>query len=318
MEPVNVFGVDYSGAKREGSTWLTQAELEVISGSSTLKLNSCEPIKREDLTDFLKQLPSNSVAALDFPFGVPMEFANYWEPNAKKMPDLWRAASNIDRDDFENCVKRFISGNAEYLRVAESNFPRAFSPLHRVNPNMLPMTFHGMSMLHQLCRAPGFHVPPLPEQNGDSRVLLECMPGATLGSFKLPATGYKKGQNHLELRKQILRDLGERSGIDLPNLHKFRAACLGNDDCLDSVIAAVTAARWAMDCTQFRRPRKDRPACQPSSGSRNVSPGACQKDELEMAQLEGWIYVPNPPANDRITHVGRSTRAGAPSNFPSG
>ena len=293
MEPVNVFGVDYSGATREGSTWLTQAKLVAIARNPSLKLISCEPIKREELTDFLKQLPSNSVAALDFPFGVPMEFATYWDPQAKKMPDLWHAASKTDREGFEDCVKRFVSRNTEYLRVGESNFPKAFSPLHRVNPDMLPMTFHGMRMLHQLCRAPGFYVPPLAEQKGESRILLECMPGTTLGSFRLPATGYKNGKNRLELREQILHNLGEHSGIDLPNLYTYSDKCMGNDDCLDSVIAAVTAARWALDETQFRHPRAGRVVSPPSSGLRKVSPSALGKNQLDVAQLEGWIYAPN-------------------------
>ena len=88
MTERTIVGVDYSGAKRD-VPWITTAALE----GTTLVLQSCENICREDLIKRLRKLPTNAVAAMDFPFGVPLQFALELDPNASDMSDLWRVAS---------------------------------------------------------------------------------------------------------------------------------------------------------------------------------------------------------------------------------
>ena len=97
------------------------------------------------------------------------------------------------------------------------------------------------------------------------------MPGALLKSIGLPYKGYKKGRAALERRDDILGNLAQASGVDLPNLDRVRLACRANDDCLDAVVAAVGASAWAKDTSRFHHP---------------------DSDELADARLEGWIYVP--------------------------
>ena len=122
-------------------------------------------------------------------------------------------------------------------------------------------------------------VPPLHTASDvpDATVtLLETMPGAFLNAIGFEFAvykRYKKARNALQNRRIILDSLSIKSGIDLPNIAELREDCLANDDCLDSVIAAVTAACWAQNADEFRRPNRD---------------------ELPAAKLEGWIYVPKP------------------------
>ena len=126
-------------------------------------------------------------------------------------------------------------------------------------------------------------------------MLLEVMPGAALASWVLPHRGYKNGRNAQELRTQILDGLSEEaSGIRLCNLEDFRDLCMGNDDALDSIVAAVVAALWAMD-NAFKIPSANRTveeALQDYDGARQISAGINHWTEVQAAQLEGWIYVP--------------------------
>ena len=53
----------------------------------------------------------------------------------------------------------------------------------------------------------------------------------------------------------------------------MRMGCHASDDFLDAVVAAAGASCWAQDSERFRHP---------------------QPDELALARLEGWNYVPYP------------------------
>ena len=186
---MRIIGVDFSGARADRNTWVAEGELN----GNVLTIENCRPITRVDLTNELAGLSEPTVAAMDFPFSVPVEFAHHWQPNAQAMPDLWRVAADMDIAGFTNMRDGFMEGREmEPRRPCDP--PESFSPLHKVRPNLVPMTFRGMQMLHTLSDllAPGVvWVPPLMEPPGYSITLLEVMPGATLRSFGLPHTGYK-------------------------------------------------------------------------------------------------------------------------------
>ncbi len=116
------------------------------------------------------------------------------------------------------------------------------------------------------------------------------MPGAALRAFKLPFKGYKKGRLAVELRRKILDRLGICSGVSVANLVRFNDECIGSDDCLDSVVAAVTACLWARDQGLFRLPQ-DGPG---GAARRGGAPGPPDPNgnELVTARLEGWLYAP--------------------------
>ncbi len=141
-------------------------------------------------------------------------------------------------------------------------------------------------MLDGLWQA-GSRVPPLPDDSRKGPVLLESMPGAALRAMGLPYKGYKKGQNAIDLRRQILEGLELKSGVAIPNLKNFRDDCIGNDDCLDSVVAAVAACLWSRDASLFRRPQNG-----PGDAAKRGGPPRPDENELDSARLEGWLYAP--------------------------
>ena len=277
-----IIGVDFSGHRDDRNTWLALGNL---TGDGELLLDSVQPARRDDLYWVLANVSAPAVAALDFPFGVPRAFAEFLSPKLPPgdMADIWRVVSDLTatefigrRDEFVNQRPGLPLSEREPKRAGDLTHHReSYSPLHTVNPNMLPMTYEGINMLHRWHdeRPDRWHVPPL-EATGppsDRVTLLELMPGAFLKSVGLPYKGYKKGRAALERRDQILCALAEASSVDLPNLDRVRMACRANDDCLDSVVAAVGAAAWATDPSRFHHP---------------------DRDELADAALEGWIYVP--------------------------
>ena len=287
-----ILGVDFSGAKADQNTWVTQGTLS----GGVLTLESCKPTPRAGLADLLASLPGTAVAALDFPFSVPEVFARRWLPGAEAMPELWEAAAAMEFEEFMSLRDDFVAEHGEPLRRGDLYFPECFSCLHKTNPNMVPMTFRGMQMLDGLWQA-GCRVPPLPGQGRTGPLLLESMPGAALRAFGLPFKGYKKGQHSIELRRRILNGLDTRSGLTLANLVRFNDDCVGNDDCLDSVVAAVAACLWSRDRALFRLPQ-DGPGDATRRGGTPAPPNP-NDNELATARLEGWLYAPvflGPPA----------------------
>ena len=193
--------------------------------------------------------------------------------------------SQKDLSAFRDLCKRFmlrprnLGEPKEPKRRGDECHPGCFSPLHENNPDMVPMTFYGMKMLHNLC-APwddtGFIVPPLDCQGRFGPVLLEVMPGAVLKSLGLPDKGYKGGTDWKELRGRILDGLEAFVRIKIRGLANQRSKCLDSptngDDCLDAIVAAVAAALWHTDRSLFRRP----------------------ETTDKLAKLEGWLYAPWP------------------------
>lgn len=286
---ITILGVDFSGAKADKNTWVTQG---VLSGGA-LTIGSCDSTPRAALAELLASLPPDSVAALDFPFSVPERFASQWLSEARSMPELWKAAAAMDLPGFLALRDTFVAEHGEPLRRGDLYFPECYSCLHKTNPNMVPMTFRGMQMLAGLWES-GCRVPPLPDEGRTGPVLLESMPGAALRACGLPFKGYKKGRKAVELRWRILDGLALRSGVALPNLGRFIDCCIGNDDCLDSVVAAVAACIWSRDQALFRLPQ-DGPG---DATKRGGTPGP-DENELANARLEGWLYAPvflGPPA----------------------
>ena len=272
---MEILGVDFSGAAPDNNTWVAAGTL--INGG--LELRECFPASRDRVAQMLISLPQGSVAALDFPFSVPLPFANYWRPGAEDMTQLWTAAAAMDLAEFMNLRDDFVSRHGEPKRVIDQSHTEAYSCLHKVNPNMVPMTFRGMQMLARLWPA-GCDVPPLPPQKAGKATLLEVMPGAVLRSLGLPFKGYKNGARKQLLRQTILDGLPRLCPVGLPNLHEFWDACMSSHDCLDAVVAALAAALWSTDPGLFGLPHVDGNDGDPLSLPESV------------LRLEGWLYAP--------------------------
>ena len=267
---MEILGVDFSGARSDNNTWVAEGRLD----GQGLVLESCRPVSRTQLRCLLDALPGGAVASLDFPFSVPLDFARFWRPEARAMPDLWSAAAAMTLEEFMSLRDAYVAQRGEPKRLCDSYHPECFSCLHKVNPNMVPMTFYGLKMLAELWHK-GCEVPPLALQKMGRGVLLEAMPGAALRALGLPFKGYKNGVQANVLRRQILRELPWRSSNPLPSLGEFHQLCLGSHDCLDAVVAAVIAALWCTDLDLFRHPETE--------GGNLPNP---------TAAIEGWLYAP--------------------------
>jgi hypothetical protein len=274
-----IIGIDFSGAKHDRGTWVTHGRL---TSDGALLFEDANMIRRKDVVNLLTAVSAPTIAAIDFPFCIPQEFAEFLNTgdDLKAMPDVWRIIDGMSLEDLYAARDAFVNHfSIEPKRAGDAaHFKESFSPLHKVNPNMVPMTYWGIRMLYSLySKSPSrWFIPPIetPGNKAETITLLETMPGAFLRTIGSIYKGYKKPKSALlrdERRNIILDDLQQNAGAALHNLSELRKKCVRNDDCLDSVIAAVIAARWAQDSTSFRHPTRD---------------------ELAMAKLEGWIYIP--------------------------
>ena len=270
-----IVGVDFSGHRDDRNTWVALGRLDA---GGALRLDGVQPARRAGLFELLATVPAPAVAALDFPFGVPAGFVAHLSPTStpRAMPDVWEIVSGMTAAEFLEARGRFVAGHGELKRSGDArHFPESYSPLHVANPNMVPMTYEGIRLLHRWHEDDPrrWHVPPLepPARPARTVTLLELMPGAFLKAVGLPWKGYKKGRRSAELRERITEALATASGVPLPDLDAIRMGCHASDDFLDAVVAATGAACWARDHTRFRHP---------------------QPEELALARLEGWIHVP--------------------------
>ena len=282
MAERTIVGVDFSGREKRNTTEVTMAVLrgDVLELKPYQALPKTLPATHIRLIERLKTLPADAVVALDFPFSVPWLFARELasinrENIPSKMPDLWSTTAQMCREEFDNLRISFIERHGELHRQGDLYLDGPLSPL---NQRMWVMTFRGMRMLYHLweCDIPRFRVPPLPNDGRDGPILLETMPGILLRVFGLPATNYK-GKNKTNrgesknVRYEILEGLEQSSPVILRIPDDTRQQCINNDNCLDSLVAAVGAAMWVQNPGQFRKPKPK------------------QKADVE---LEGWIYAP--------------------------
>ncbi len=268
-----IIGVDFSGAKVEGKTWVAEGNLTV---EGQLRIDHVQPIRRDDLFELLGNAPASTVAALDFPFGLPkgsLEDLGIGPLNldTATMRDVWPGILDMSLDEYRAKCRQFRKHlkrkGDDYYSVSMSAF----------NTRLVPMTHCGIEMLQKLEKAwphrwwvPPVDVGPAP---ADKVTLLEVMPGAFLWSIGFDYTtvkSYKRDAGSLDIRNGIIDQLSAYAGIEMPNLSEFRWGSRANDDALDSVVAAVAAALWAVDSDRF---------CKPKPG------------ELADARLEGWIYA---------------------------
>lgn len=288
MAERTIVGVDFSGAKADNATGITKA---LLKDDMKLDITDCYTITRDALTSFLieKKNDSNAVIAMDFPFGVPKSFSQTeFEFQGTLMQEMWeKVAELVDLPGYiaklrprlrkEGDLQKF----SKLLRQGDrTHFSAAYSPLNPASPEMFAMTLYGMKMLHTLWSESNFRVPPLDSNGRSGPVLLETMPGVLLNRFCLPSENYKrKNQSNCghpeKVRREILAGLNEQSRVPLQISDANLKKCEDNDNCLDSLVAAIGAAMWAKDESLFHRPEDHQ-----------------EPAVLDYAKVEGWIYAP--------------------------
>lgn len=291
MAERKIIGVDFSGSKDEGKTWVAQGHLTT---DGACIIDRVHPITRQDLYALVANASAGTVIALDFPFALPSVFLREsLEIHARRMGQVWQEIANTNPDTFRAKCHSFgrhpkrVGDKAIdclWRRYDNRSYGITISALNR---RLVPMTFRGIEMLNALvneyplrwCILPR-DCPGNPTDAKSNRTLskitiLEVMPGALLwavGFDYKTVKGYKETATALPTRDHIINNLSEFANVKLPNLCEYRLALRANDDCMDAVIAAVGAAAWASG-VPFRFP---------------------EPHELQAAQLEGWPYAPNP------------------------
>ena len=291
-----IIGVDFSGAIERANTintWMSKGNLDA---AGALTLSEARPIRRDDLCKLLINIPSPAVVAMDFPFGVPKAFAEAeFRPNGTLMPEMWQIIAELD--DLPQYIKqircRLRQGDLQRFNKCHrhwdaTHYPPGLvlSPLNPAGPDMFPMTFHGMKMMHTLWEQSDCKVPPLDGAGRNGAVLLETMPGAVLSHFGFERRVYKRYKNSADaprLRRKITDALPAKSGefgVRLEGIDRYYDLCIESHDCLDAVVAAITAAIWATDETLFHRPEAHQ-----------------DPTILADARREGCIYAPRKPGS---------------------
>jgi len=260
-------GADYSGDMRDPrrATWLALAELR----GDRLRVVRLEPTGRHGLQNYLRDpdrtLLNVEAIGLDFPFGLPLPFAEKLLGGPFPEDGWWALARKMEkmtRPDYLVAVQEFRDAEGEVKRLTDER-AAAVSPLHRVNPDLGPMTYHGIRMIAE--DRSRFALRPFESAQG--RLLLEVYPGGMVKKLGLGAGGGQESRNS-EIVEALLKLPRLRVELDEPEMRN----CLASRDALDAVIAARCAAQAVL------------------SGEADRSPEDLAPGEGERIRLEGWIY----------------------------
>ncbi len=259
-------GGDFSGDMRDPreGTWLAVAELR----DGVLHLASLEATGRHGLESRLRdpdaRLSRAEAIGLDFPFGLPVAFAEALLEGAFPEEGWWALARRLERmtrPEFLTRLHEFREAHGELKRRTDGA-AGAFSPLHRVNPDLGPMTYHGIRMIAE--ERSRYAIRPFESARG--RRLLEVYPGATSRRLR-PGSPPAEG-GRLASMAAALRELPS-----LPvDLGPHRPAALARRDALDAVLAARAAAVAVV------------------SGEADRPPAELDAGAAREVQLEGWIF----------------------------
>jgi hypothetical protein len=198
--------------------------------------------------------------ALDFPFGLPVEFmeaetawADRFDLRASWGEDAYAAALECLRP------AEARGGPWHIRRLTDSEARAPFDCYHY---RIIYQTFFGMrDVLGPLRRLPGTVILPFQYRRlpGGRRVLVEACPSSTLKRLGLPHQNYKQpaGGPLLRKRRRARRAIlhGLDAHLEIEATHRRVLMRNGGANALDAVIAAVGAAEaWsATDHRQVRR-----------------------------------------------------------------
>jgi len=267
-------GVDYSGDMRDPreATWLAMVELR----DDRLRVIRLEPTGRHGLQGYLRDpdtsLMNVEAIGLDFPFGLPIDFAEKIMGGPFPEEGWWALAKKLERvtrPDYLVAIQEYRDELGESKRLTDERVS-AFSPLHRVNPDLGPMTYHGIRMIAE--DRSRYAVKPFESAQG--KLLLEVYPGGYVKRLALPP-GEGDGRDH---RRHILNALGGLGYMPIELQESMARSCLARRDALDAVIAARLTAVAVLSGEAERAPD-------------DLAPG-----EGERVRREGWIYGLQEPA----------------------
>ena len=103
-----LIGVDFSGAQQDNATWIAIA---TVGDGGQLAWQTPFPIRRADLEQLLLTIEGPTVAALDFPFGLPRDFAMKqgfirW---GEGLMDSCDRMSTTDHSEFKEVTAQYLA-----------------------------------------------------------------------------------------------------------------------------------------------------------------------------------------------------------------
>jgi hypothetical protein len=260
-------GVDFSGDMRDrkDGTWLAVVELDG-EGLRVVRLEATGRIGLENrLMDADASLLRVEALGLDFPFSLPLPFVKDLLGQKRAGTDWWAVArrfKSLSRPAYLKAVNQFREAHGEVKRHTDE-IAGAFSPLHRVNPDLGPMVYHGIRMI-----AKGRSRHALrPFESARGRLLFEVYPGGFIRRHRLDAERVPGGR-----LAAIVTALGRLPRYPLEIGSPWRSRCLSQRDALDAVLAARCAAGAVLSGESEKDPKE-------------LAPG--QEDRI---RAEGWIY----------------------------
>jgi hypothetical protein len=280
-----VGGVDFSGAKEApNETWLAIGNLS----SMGVEIVDLQRIGSHKLLNQLAAGPPLIALGLDFPFSLPIDFAQFIAekqslPSFQSWQELAECLAFISFEQFISLVDQF--GKETKRHTDKLSKPVAQSPLHRGNPSMVQMTFQGIRLLASLDPAK-FSIAPFQKDDRAKCQVLEVYPSASLNSFRLPCRGYKSKEKKdqdavFAARKSMIRQLmqlretGDVALKDVPRLDmstQMESNAITSDDAFDAIVACYTAATLVDAPRYFSDP--------------------FETDNLDVL-IEGWIFQPD-------------------------
>ena len=275
-----IYGVDFSGAKLAGrNIWV--ARLERCGGRASrarpfalTELHCverlCGTAERAAALDYLVSLiraSEDSLWAMDFPFGLPVEVLGDGAPWMSQIEYLRGWGEDDAYAVGLECLDRARKLGGP-LHIRRRTDTEASTPFDCYHYRIIYQFFYGLrDVLGPLAGDRGtailpFHYRRLPRA---TRVVVEACPASTLKRLGLPHQNYKQPEGgplspkRLRTRRTILDAVSQRLLID-PR-HRRVMMRNGGGDAIDAVLAAVGAERaWReVDHTQIaRHPRYPR------------------------------------------------------------
>lgn len=258
-------GASLGGAMRDPrrETWLAVVELD----ADRLVVVRLEPTGRAGLQAYLRD-PDRSLMhaeaiGLAFPFGLPLPFAESLMGGSFHEQGWWafaRKLSRLSKPDYLVALQEFRAAQGETKRHTDEQ-AQAYSPLHRMDPDLGPVTYHGIRMIAE--DRSRFAIRPFESAQG--KLLLEVHPAGLLRKLGLEQA---MGNG----REPVLSRLAHLPRWPVEVQGAFRKSCLDNAAALEAVLAARGAAVAVLTDEAERKPEELAPA------------------RGEQVRLEGWIY----------------------------
>jgi hypothetical protein len=267
--PARVFGVDFSGADDAGRRiWIAGGVIE----GGRLCIESCRPAEalpgsgrpRETCLEALRAFVVRQgacVIGLDFPFGLPAALVREpsWEGFVRSFATRFAGA-----DEFRETLSALSSGQ-ELKRLTDRE---ARTPFAAYNLRLYRQTYYGIrALLAPLVRDAAACVLPMQPRRSGLPWLLEICPASALKRAGLYRPYKGAGDARRSARAAILDQLIERTPLCLASDLREHLVENAGGDALDSVIAAISAARVLQD------------------------PRRLDADGNPASSLEGYVYV---------------------------